>query len=52
MQQQQEYTNMTEEEITIEMNALMFPEVSEGDIAWHEGIRFKYISGTWVVTPT
>ena len=42
---------MTEEEITIEMNALMFPAVSEGDIAWHEGIRFKYISGTWVVTP-
>jgi hypothetical protein len=41
----------TVEEITTEMNALIFPEVNEGDIAWHEGIRFKYISGTWVVTP-
>jgi len=42
---------ITIEEITIEMNALMFPAVNEGDIAWYEGIRFKYISGTWVVTP-
>ncbi len=41
----------TIEEITIEMNELMFPEVQEDDIAWHEGVRFKYISDTWVVTP-
>jgi hypothetical protein len=41
----------TTEEITTEMNALMFPEVQEDDIAWHEGVRFKYISSIWVVTP-
>jgi len=25
--------------------------VQEDDIAWHEGVRFKYVSSTWVVTP-
>ena len=41
----------TAEEITTEMNAMMFPAAEEDDIAWHEGVRFKYVSGTWVVFP-
>jgi len=41
----------TVEEITIEMNAFMLPAVEEDDIAWHEEVRFKYVSGTWVVSP-
>ena len=39
---------MTEEEATIKMNEMMFPEVSEGDVAWHEEYRFVYRTDTWV----
>ena len=39
---------MTEEEATIKMNEMMFPEVSEGDIASYEEYRFVYRTDTWV----
>ena len=41
----------TVEEKTAEINTFMLPEAQEDDIAWHEGVRFKYVSSTWVVFP-
>ena len=39
---------MTIEEATIKINEMAFPEVNEGDVAWHEEYRFVYRTDTWV----
>ena len=39
---------MTKEEATVKINELMFPEVTEGDIAWYEEYRFVYRTDTWI----
>mgnify|MGYP000043825604 CR=1 FL=1 len=39
---------MTEEEATIQMNEMTFPEVNEGDTAYYEEYRFVYRTDTWV----
>ena len=41
----------TVEEKTAEINTFMLPEAQEDAIAWHEEVRFKYVSSTWVVFP-
>lgn len=42
---------MTQAEALIEINAMDFPAVAEGDIATHGGYSFTYTNGEWVVTP-
>lgn len=39
---------MTEEEATQQINAMVFPEVTEGDISWYEEYRFVYRTDTWI----
>ena len=53
---QGEFTKMTIEEATIEINQLPFPHVVEGDIAWYpspeeNGYRFIYQNGVWLHQP-
>ena len=40
---------MTEEQATIEINELTFPEVQEGDIASYDEYTFVYQSDEWVI---
>jgi len=40
---------MTEEQATIEINELTFPEVEEGDTASYDEYTFVYQSGEWVI---
>tara|TARA_B100000900_G_C20564666_1_gene710486 strand:+ start:1038 stop:1166 length:129 start_codon:yes stop_codon:yes gene_type:complete len=41
---------MTQSEALIEINAMDFPAVAEGDIAIHEGYSFTYTNGKWAIT--
>jgi len=45
--QQRGYIKMTREEARQEINNLHFPEVTEGDVATHEGYEFTYTDGEW-----
>ena len=40
---------MTQEEALTEINAMDFPAVEEEDIVIHEGYRFIYTNGEWIL---
>ena len=38
------------DQLTDQMNEMIFPAVEEGDTAWLENYEFEYSSNTWIAT--